>query len=707
MPDVVTAESAAEATGQQLSPAAIAEQNWHRYQYCKRRGHQNYVYHAARCEGFYLGGGLQWSSAAAAKIIESKRMPVEFNGIMPAINGAVGYQIQNRMDISFLPRGGDADNDLAKVRSKVAMQVLDQNKFHWSETQVFSDGLIEQRGFYDVRMNFNTNVFGDIDISVLDPRDVVIDADAKSYTPDEWYDVTVTRWYNADEVEQFYGRAARLLLQPFVDAEGDWGELDDDGPRNKIGDEGPSAQTWDAFADDIDAKKFRILDRQRWVYQLCQVAVYPTGDVKDVSEALPEQLDEYTRQGAVITKRMHRKVRWTVSTRFTVLHDSISPYDRLTVVPYFCYFRRGKTRGMVDNAISPQEVLNKAASQFVHILNSMANSGWIVQENSLVNMQATDLEDDGSKTGLILEYKKGFDKPEKIQPNQIPAGMDRLMDLAHTALKNVTVQDAMLGLEKQAISGVAIQSKQFAQQNQIAIPLDNLARTRHMIADFVNYLITNYYDNRRIFRIAETDPLTGKDVTQTYHVNVYDQATGLWSNDLTEGDYDVVVSERPMQVTFNNSEFEQVMEMRKQGVRIPDAEVIHSSNLSRKGEIIDQITNSAPPPQSPLDEAKTASEKAKAEKLAADTAFVRSQSQYANVETGQVLAQVPAIGIIADALARSAGVQDMDAPPLIPTPATGLLPAGPAAPIAAPGARNDTTPLTPPSAVPGINGGGP
>jgi hypothetical protein len=693
-----------------------AERNWQRYQYAKRRGHTYYVNAAARCEGFYLGGGLQWTAVDRQRLRDTGDRPAyEFNEIMPGVNGAVGYQIHNRLDISFLPRGGMADSNMASIRSKVAMQILDHNKFHWKETQVFSDGLIEQRGYFDIRMGFDSNVFGDAEIRTLDPRDVIPDPDAKSYEPEDWYDVTITRWYNIDEIEEFYGKEARNKVQFYLDNEGDWGETDDDGPRNKFGDEGPSVQTWDIFLDDVDARKFRILDRQRWKYELVKVAIYPTGDVKPIGEATPEQVQEYVAQGAVISKRMQRNIQWTVTTRFATLHDEISPYDRFTVIPYFCYFRRGKTRGMVDNAIGPQEVLNKSVSQFVHILNTSANSGWIIEENSLVGMSTEDVEDQGSKTGLVLVYKQGSKEPKKIEPNKVPSGLDRLIDHAHVAIKQATIPDEMKGMEKQELSGIAIQTKQFAAQNQLAIPLDNLARTRHMVADFLDYLISNFYDNARQFRITETDPHTGKEVTANYNVNQYNRAKRVWENDLTEGDYDVVVSEQPMQITFENSQFEQAMELKKAGVNIPDNIIIKHSNLADKSDILDQMQNQGPPPMSPLDQAKaslaqaqSAVATAQADKVQAEASNVRVTAQFGTVQAAQVIAQLPAVAPLADELARSAGIKDQNQPPEIPTPAAGAMPAaaapvGPAVqPIGTPGVPGEprsTNPLHP--ATPG------
>ena len=676
-----------------------AEQNWRRFEYAKQRGHTYYVEQARRCEGFYLGAGLQWSNEDRQALRDTGNRPAyEWNEVFPAINAAVGYQIHNRMDIAYLPRGGLADTTLATIRSKVAMQVCDDNKFHWLETQVFSDGLIEQRGYYDIRMDFEKNVYGDIRIIADDPRDVIPDPDGKSYDPKEWYDVLVCRWLTLDLIEELYGLEARQRAEIGLDSEGDFGTQDDSEPRNKFGTDEMNPM-WDAYLDDDGARHYRVIDRQRWRYRLTDVAVYPDGKVKNIENVQPDQLAEYTAQGAMLSKRMHRQVHWTVTTRWATLFDAPSPYDRFTIVPYFCYFRRGRTRGMVDNAISPQEVLNKAISQFVHILNTTANSGWVVEENSLVNMQPEDLEKEGAKTGLLVIYKQGSQPPVKIQPNAIPTGLDKLIEHAKQAVRDATVDPSLRGLTEKEESGIARQTQQFAAQQGLAIPLDNLARTRHLVADHISYLMSNFYDNHRIFRITETDPRTGKNYDEELEVNRFDPVTQRWSNDLTEGDYDVVVTEAPMQITFENSQFEQGLEMRKLGINIPDNVLVKHSNLADKAEILEQMENTSPPPPSPLEEAKTALATAQAESTKVDTVNKRVTAQFSAVQAGQAIAATPAIAPLADQLLKSSGFEDQDAPPIVAAGGVlGAMPMGAAgAPpvVPAPGTPQPTGPAAP------------
>lgn len=687
-----------------------ARANWDRFQYGKNRGHIDYMKQAERCEQMYLGGGRQWRPEDRAFVEAQKRPALEFNEIKGAVNTAIGYQIQNRMDIAFKPRGGEADLDTATILSKVAMQVADQCGLHWKETQVFSDGLIQQRGYFDVRMNFDTNIHGEIQIDTLDPMDVMPDPDAKTYDPKGWSDVTVSRWLTLDEIENLYGKKARKIADDSGDAGYDFGEAGDDGPeRNKFGVGGIT----NAVTGDDGPQRFRVIDRQIRAYKLTKCLVFPnTGDVRPVDQLSAESLADALAKGAVETKRMMHRIEWLVTTCTSVLHDATSPYDDFTVVPYFAYFRRGQTVGMVDDAIGPQEALNKAVSQFVHILNTSANSGWITEEGSITNMSPDELETRGASTGLHIEVKKGAKSPQKITPNQVPTGVDRLIDRADKAIKDATVPDVLRGATGPEVAGVAIQSRQFAGQQQLAVPLDNLAYTRRLLALRILSLIQTFYDAQRVFRITETNPYTGKPEVEKVEINQYDPATGGYYNDVTVGTYDVVITEQPMQVTFQNSQFNQALEMRKAGIRISDAMVVRYSNLQDKHEIL-QGLQPAPQEANPVDAARAELLRAQAERTAKEAERTQAQtrkinveatnksveSQYSAVQTGQVIAANPSVSGLADGLLRSAGFNDHDAAPIVPV-------ADSSAAISVPAeVPTNTNPLTPSNPAVGMNRG--
>lgn len=682
-------------TSTQQGSYTAAQENWARYQYGKDRGHLEYMQQAQRCEEMYLGAGRQWTEEDKAILKEQGRPFYEFNEIMPSVNSALGYQISNRMDISFKPRGENGDLATATILSKVVMQVCDMCNLHWHETQVYGDGLIEQRGYYDVRVSFENNMKGEIQITTLDPRDAIPDPDSKSYDPDDWADMIVTRWWTLDEIEQYYGIAARDAAEKSNDVSEDFGDREgDDVPRNSFGNPLRTG-LFDAYGKDKDQARYRIIDRQKFVYKMTDCLVWPeTGDIKIVEDMTEEQVAQATAAGAIKARRMKKRVKWLVTTYSATLFDQFSPYPSFTVVPYFAYFRRGQTGGLVDNAIGPQEALNKAVSQFVHIINTSANSGWKVEQNSLTNMKVADLETVGAKTGLVLEYKQGTKAPEKITPNTVPTGVDRLIDRATTALKDVTVPDSMRGLQGNAVSGTAKQADQFASQQQLAVPMDNLSYSRHLLASRIVKLIQRYYDSYRIFRITETDPMTGQKVEKLLEINKM-APDGSYINDVTIGQYDVVITEQPMQVTFENSQFNQAMELKGKGVNIPDAFMVRYSSLADKAELTEAMGTSAAPVDPTLD-AKAKLLAAQTRKADAEATSTGMATIYSGAQTAQVVAAVPATAQITDELLATVGFQDQNGAPYVPEPAAGL----PTVDV-----PKNTDPLTPASPAVGLESG--
>jgi len=639
----------------------VARENFLRYHYAKRRGHSDYIRDAHRLEGFYLGGGRQFEEEDRQYLLSQGRPAFEINLIKPKIEAAVGYQIANRMDISFRPKRGAASEEMAKTLSKLAMHIAGLNQYHWQETAVFSDGLIQQRGYFEVYLSYDDTLLGEVCIRSLDPLDVIPDPDAKSYDPDDWADVIITKWLTLNEIEALYGKAARDK----VEAEGSEANYDDDSERiyqSRFGDSNTAGQ--DAGGDSIG--RVLVIDRQRWEMAQCQCLISPTGDIRLAEDMLAERLETLRGMGYILQKRRMKRIRWQISTAHSVLYDQLSPFAHFTVVPFFPYFRRGQTRGMVDNAAGLQSIINKAYNQYLHVLNTTPNSGWIVEENSLANMREEDLAIEGGNTGLLMVTRKDAPPPQKIAPNPVPQGIDRVMESTIALMHQVTgINEALLGQSAGENSGIAIQSRQHAAQQQLAVPLDNLARTRHLVAKRILDLIQSFYDDQRIERIDE-EAENGARQTTDLRLNWPDEVSGVL-NDVTLGEYDICITETPQQVTFENSQFMQMIELLEKGAPIPWKHVIAVSNLAKKTEIVEDLEaaeQAQQPQQDPLAEAKALLLAAQTEKTKAEAVYKQIESLYSAAQAGGVLATAPQIAPLADEIAKSAGFEDKNAAPL-------------------------------------------
>lgn len=638
------------ATTQQLKETKLANSHWERYNYNLYRGHGEYQRQARLCEDFYLGAGRQWMQEDKDALEKAGKPYLEENIIFSTVQTVIGYQTQSRMDIAYKPREID-DQDISDVLTKLSMFLTDQNKYPWKESQMFADGLIQQRGYLNVKMDFTKNVYGDIFIENLDPLDVMPDPDAKSYDPDDWADVIVTSWMSFDDIKELYGLSKWRQLQNSIENESDFGQSSFEQERNKFG----TINNYSAFyADAADIQHARVIDRQYWKIQnrefFFDVAtgdLYPVPDTMSVTEK-----KRYCKsKGCELIKKPVKRIRWTVSTRDVVLFDEWSPYNHFTVVPFFPYFRRGVTIGMVDNLIKTQEMLNKVYSQILHVVNTTANSGWLIEENSLTNMDTEDLEDYGSQTGLVLEYKTGRTPPAKIEPNPVPAGLKDLVNSGIELMRIISgVSETFQGGKGPEVSGLAIQSRVHQSAIQLASPIDNLFRTRNMVAERILELIQSFYTQERTFVITGSDE-EGNQVNSPMTINK-DNGSEL-INDVTVGKYDVVIADVPTQITFQNAQFAQAIEMRKYGVAIPDAEMIRMSSLSRKNEIAKMVEGSNNPEQQQAAQLQIENLKKIIEELESKAEVNKSKSVKALADAAKLISEDPKIAPILDILSNS------------------------------------------------------
>jgi hypothetical protein len=569
----------------------IATNQFERYERARDNGHLDYIETAKKCDAFYRGN--QWDPADVATLDDEGRPALTINTILPTVNTVLGEQSTRRADVNFKPKG-NGTQEVADVLNKLYMHIADTNKLEWLESQVFADGLIQDRGYFDVRIDFTDHIQGEVRVTTKDPLDILIDPDAKEYDPKTWNEIFETKWMSLDEIEEQYGQDKADKLRVSAEYGNTMGTDSVEYEETRYGDTYTGVEYNQSSTanpeENRQVRAIRVIERQYYQLKECMYYVDEvTGDMRQVPGNWSKRkrdkfADEY---GLDILTRLDRKVRWTVTADHVVLHDDWSPYVCFTIVPYFPYWRRGRPFGMVRNLISPQEQLNKISSQELHIVNTTANSGWIVETGSLQGMTADDLEEHGAETGLVLEYNRGSSPPAKIPPNQIPTGLDRLGQKAAANIKTISgISDAMLGTDSPEVSGVAIQQKQNRGVLMIQVPLDNLQKTRQYLAEHVLRIVQQYYTEERLIQITdESDPMKPEVPV------VVNQVTpeGDIINDLTFGEYKVVVGTMPARDNYDEVQFAEAIQLRQVGVPIPDDLIVDYSHLAKKGEVARRI----------------------------------------------------------------------------------------------------------------------
>lgn len=582
-------------------PTQIAANQWSAYQRARDAGHMKYVEEAKLFDKYYIGD--QWDDNVVRMLDQQMRPHHTINMVLSTINTVTGRYVGMRQDIEFKPTRPPASEATAAALTKIAKHISDDSHSKWVEKQVFMDGCIQDRGFFDIRLDMKENTTGEIRETSLDPIDVLLDPGAREYDPRTWCEVFVTRWMTPDEIGVHYGQefAEKFAYMSTSSCYGTDSVIFD--PETFSRDRqyySTGAGTYSYQDDWQRVRRLRVVERQHYKFAIRKyfVDIY-TGDTAPVPDhwdseritAIAESL------GLEIIARPERRIRWTVTCDSHVLKDGWSPYRRFTVIPFFPYFRRGRPFGVVRNLISPQDLLNKTSSQELHVVNTTANSGWMIESGTLVNMTIQELASQGAKTGLILEYQRGAQPPQKIDANQVPTGLDRLSQKAAIYFREISgISDAMLGMPGREISGEALQQKKMSGIAQLDGVFDNLDYTRQLRAEMILELIQDFYTEPRIQNIVGYGP-EGEETSEEVMLN-QQQANGEILNDVMLGEYRVVVSSRPTRDVEDESELQVMLQAREIGVMIPDWAIIERMPLQDRKKLADwnrKLTGAAEP----------------------------------------------------------------------------------------------------------------
>ena len=562
-----------------LAKTQLAEANFTEFMRCYDTRHRDYVIEATTFDNYYHGN--QWTEQELANLGDKPALTINIS--KKTVNAIYGNYSNSRVDFQF-KASKDSTFEQAMAITGVVDNILENNNYQMRESFMFMDGVIKDRGYLEVLVDFNHNLLGEVQIRHKDPRDVVLDPEAKEYDPETWSQIFDIGWYSINQIEALYGKSKADQVKFYAENDTGLGSesirfgatSDHDGPTS--GYAGPP---------DKDAKRVRavrVIKRQHRKLGTVRQFVDPyTLDVSDIPESwTDERVEEIAAQYQLMVRKVTKeRIRWTVSADRVILFDDWSPYNRFTIIPYFPYFTAGRPSGVMRDLISPQDQLNKAESQELHVVNTTANSGYMVEAGSLVNMTPEELEERGAQTGLVVVYGKGRNVPVKIQPNQIPTGMDRISSKAAQYLIDIPGAATLVGQMPSAeVSGVTLERTQSQAILGLAPVMDNLKWTRHFLALNLLDCVQSFYTEYRMLRVTDL-----RDPEQPqYDLEINSDVL----NNVTLGKYDVVVSTAPARDTAQDAQFAQAFQMREAGILIPDYHVILSSNLHNKRQIAEE-----------------------------------------------------------------------------------------------------------------------
>lgn len=386
-------------------------------------------------EDYHFALGSQWTDEEKEKLRQQNRPCLTFNRIRPLINVISGYQRENAARIKVSPEGGE-DKIFSEVFDKALSATDKWSKLSYSLGYLFDDGLYCGKGFIEALLDYTKDpIRGELKWILLGPTTVFVDPACNDYDINEGaeYLFKIGK-FTKSKLKRMYPSKASLIsgfkddTDNYID---NYNVILDEDSEDDYGSETPSKVQTASTPVGIDYGPDQKFTHKEYWYKKYVKKYF----VLDPESKEPKRFDTNQEAQAFIVqtgggdrKIFEREMPeiWVVAmVAGHVLQDVKSPFEPYySGYPIFRFIADWapsakteveKVQGIVRSLKDAQREKNKSKSQFLHILNTQANSGWIGDDNALTPEGWKALEAIGSSPGIVVKKKPGS-VLEEIQP---------------------------------------------------------------------------------------------------------------------------------------------------------------------------------------------------------------------------------------------------------------------------------------------------
>lgn len=533
--------------------------------------------------------GKQWKSEDKHTLEEHGRPAITVNRIKPLLNVLSGYQRLNRYDIDFLPRTND-DMKQAQLRKGITKYILDRSHFNYEESDAFMEGALTGLGWFECGYRFDWQAQdGDAFVRRVNTLDMYVDPESRDkYFRDAKY-IVRARWIDKEELCNLYPEH-----KDEIEAQAEYylSEEESDGRNDRL--------WWQA-----ETKKIRVAEMWYKKTVKKKAIILNTGEA--VAEVTPEMVA--LQMVASVQQYTATEVRLMTFFDNVVLEDIESPYKHgdFPFVPFPVYYQGNDDvpAGVVRDLKDVQREINKRRSQELHILNTNANGGWMIEDGAMSREQEQEFSRKSTTPGAMIKVSPGAITGGRIKPIVSPGVNQSIVGAtleAENEMVSVSgINEALMGTDiEKGASGRAIELKQKQAITHIALLFDNLRFAKERIAKLLwgtsgaPGIVPQYYNEEKTFRIVGEN---GKPefVTVNQQVQGYNELGQLITttlNDLTVGDYDIVIADTPSTATQRTAQFWSLVDacgqLGIQGNMVLDI-LLDLSDVAQKDEIKDRL----------------------------------------------------------------------------------------------------------------------
>jgi hypothetical protein len=228
-----------------------------------------------------------------------------------------------------------------------------------------------------------------------------------------------------------------------------------------------------------------------------------------------------------------------------------------------------KVQSLVRPQIDPQRESNRRRSQMVDIIDSQINSGWIADEESVINPRSLFQTSQGKVIWRDRDAKPGA--IEKIQPGQIPQGMFELQrQFDADIMSAVGINDASFGqTQNDQESGIMMMLRQGASLVNIQDLMENLRFAQKQAAKKCVKMMQKWTP-QKIERILNRKP-----------------SEQFYSKDFIK--YDISIQEGMLTGTQKQMYFRQLLDLKAAGAPVSGSMLAKAAPIQGKTEYVAEL----------------------------------------------------------------------------------------------------------------------
>lgn len=500
-------------------------------------------------ESFKFRDGDQWSAEDKQVLEEQGRPIMVFNRTGVLVDAVVGSEVGNRREVRYIPRenGDSLPNELL---TSAAEWFRDQCDAEDEESEAFKDTVTAGMGWTETRLDRTNNPDGEPKVERIDPFEMVWSCDAqKANLVDSKRRWRVRKVDISEAKRQFPGEDLADLNAAWASDEGYDGEPVRTDPAHMYNQE--------VDAKDRVSRKVTIVALQHVeesTYYKALIITPPAMEPQEV-ELDEEKFKIAQKHGAVLqAAKLKREQVMQCILGAKVLKKPVPTQTGTFTWNCITGLKdndKGIFYGIVRRAKDPQRWANKWLSQILHILNSQAKGGVMMERGAPENDR--DFEESWARTDRVTFVEKGtLSNPNgaKIQPKpmgQFPAGFDRLLQYADDMIVKATgINMELLGMREVNQPGVLEYQRKQSGMGILATFFDSLKRYRKIQGRAMLRLIQDHLSDGRMVRIVGDDRAQYVPLTKEAVANV---------------EYDIIVDDAPTSPNEKEKSWQLIMQM--------------------------------------------------------------------------------------------------------------------------------------------------